>query len=655
MGIKYLVFSKEDIMKYFNDENRSSRILSILEQKHSVSLETLTEKLNVSSKTIKNEIKKLNDQLDNSAFVDIKHGVYKIYIFDRFKFERVKQEIYSQRDFLNSPQRRMAFIVYKLINSEKSYLIDDLAYEMNVARTTIINDMKKIKEILSDYNLSIIGRPNNGIILEGNELDIRNFILENIYEITYEDFKIDEDIVQFVKDTISKYKLDKETFEAFIKSLTVSFDRLMNGHSIKTLSNKYGELLRSWEFEVVTSIVEEIERRLQINFILEERLFLTLPIVGMRTPINIEEISQRVHITDEILKLVSDIIERIRFKMGLNITKDDILEDFVYHIAFLVNRLKYGVHLNNPLIDDIKENYKVAYKMAELAKEVIEENLKVSMTQDEVGFIAAYFGLFISEQELVKPKDYKIAVICGTGRVTAKLVESQLRNIFDSKTTIDLFSDDKVIGEVLDTYDLVLSTVKTKYNTSTKVLYLDKIFDKESLKRKIKDLLYAEKLDMPLVQGMDSLLLSILKEERFFILDSQLSYQENIDLMVENLYAKGYVDEGFKERIREREKKSTMAINEFVALPHTINYKSRQILISLGVSKDGVKINAHERIKLIFLICLPEQTNDDAVLVKVYDEIITIANNEKAVEDISTIENFKDLILYFVKENDIFD
>lgn len=642
-------------MKYFNDENRSSRILSILEQKHSVSLETLTEKLNVSSKTIKNEIKKLNDQLDNSAFVDIKHGVYKIYIFDRFKFERVKQEIYSQRDFLNSPQRRMAFIVYKFINSEKSYLIDDLAYEMNVARTTIINDMKKIKEILSDYNLSIIGRPNNGIILEGNELDIRNFILENIYEITYEDFKIDEDIVQFVKDTISKYKLDKETFEAFIKSLTVSFDRLMNGHSIKTLSNKYGELLRSWEFEVVTSIVEEIERRLQINFILEERLFLTLPIVGMRTPINIEEISQRVHITDEILKLVSDIIERIRFKMGLNITKDDILEDFVYHIAFLVNRLKYGVHLNNPLIDDIKENYKVAYKMAELAKEVIEENIKVSMTQDEVGFIAAYFGLFISKQQLDNQKDYKIAVICGTGRVTAKLVENQLRNIFDSKTIIDLYSDDKVIGQILDTYDLVLSTVKTKYNTSTKVLYLDKIFDKESLKRKIKDLLYAEKLDMPLVQGMDSLLLSILKEERFFILDSQLSYQENIDLMVENLYAKGYVDEGFKERIREREKKSTMAINEFVALPHTINYKSRQILISLGISKDGVKINAHERIKLIFLICLPEQTNDDAVLVKVYDEIITIANNEKAVEDISKIDNFKELILYFVKENDIFD
>ena len=51
--------------------------------------------------------------------------------------------------------------------------------------------------------------------------------------------------------------------------------------------------------------------------------------------------------------------------MGLNITEEDILDDFVYHMAFLVNRLKYGVRINNPMVEDIKENYKAAYKMAE--------------------------------------------------------------------------------------------------------------------------------------------------------------------------------------------------------------------------------------------------------------------------------------------------
>jgi len=642
-------------MKDFYDENRSARILNLIEHKHSISLGALVRKLDVSSKTVKNDIKKLNDSLGNSAFIDSKNGVYKIYIFDSSKFEEVKKKIYCQKDFLNSPQRRMAFIVYKLINNEEPYLTDDLAYEMNVARTTIINDIKKIKEILASYNLSINGKPNNGIILQGNELDIRKFILGNIYEIIYEDFQIDDDIIDFIKETTDKYKFDKTTWDLFIKSLTISFDRVINGYPISTLSNEYGELLRSWEFNLVTYIIEEIEKRLGVKFSMEERLFLTLPIVGMRTPINTEEISQHIQITEEILNLVSDIIERVRYKMGLNITEEDILDDFVYHMAFLVNRLKYGVRINNPMVEDIKENYKVAYKMAEIAKEVIEENLNVHMTQDEVGFIAAYFGLFISEQKIDKRENYKVAVICGTGRVTAKLVESQLRNIFDSQTVIDLYSDSSITGEVLNTYDLILSTVNTNFNTTTRILYLNKIFDEKDLKRRIRDIRYAELLDMPLVQGMNSILPGIIKEDRFFILNSELTYEENIDLMVDKLYSKGYVDKGFKKRIREREKKSTRALNESVALPHTINYKGKQILISLGVSKDGVKINSHEKIKLIFLICLPEQTNDDSILVRVYDEIITIANNQKAVDDISKIDNFKELILYFVKENDIFD
>src|SRR5471030_1571759 len=193
--------------------------------------------------------------------------------------------------------------------------------------------------------------------------------------------------------------------------------------------------------------------------------------------------------------------------MGLNIKLDDILEGFIYHMAFLVNRLKYGVHIYNPIVDDIKEKYKVAYKMAELAKDVIEKNLHVDMTQDEVGFIAAYFGVFISEKQIEKNKIYKVAVICGTGRITARLVASQLKGIFDANTVIDLYSDIKVTGEILDNYNLVLSTVQTKVNTTATVIHLERIFDEEALKKRIKTIKYIDKIDMPSIHGMDSILL----------------------------------------------------------------------------------------------------------------------------------------------------
>ena len=177
-------------MKYFYDENRSTRILKLIEQRHSVLMDTLVEKFEVSSKTVKNDIKELNGLLKGSAFIDNKQGKYKIYIVDRIKFEEVKNEIYNQKEFLNSPQRRMAFILYKLMNSEEPYLTDELAYEMNVGRTTIISDLKKMRDILANYNLNIIGKTNNGLVLKGTELNLRFFILENIYEMIYEEHDI---------------------------------------------------------------------------------------------------------------------------------------------------------------------------------------------------------------------------------------------------------------------------------------------------------------------------------------------------------------------------------------------------------------------------------------------------------------------------------
>ncbi len=642
-------------MKRFYDENRSTKILRLIEKRHSISMDSLAEKFEVSSKTVKNDIKELNDLLKGSAFLDNKQGKYKIYIVDRIKFEEVKKDAYNQKEFLNSPQRRMAFILYKLMNSEEPYLTDELAYEMNVGRTTIISDLKKMRHMIENYNLNIVGKTNNGLVLKGTELNIRFFILENIYGIIYEEHILDEDIVNLVKNTADKYQFDTTTFESFLQSLTISLDRLLNGHAINTLGNEYGELLRSWEFTLVNTILDEIENRLNISIPIKERLFLTLPIIGMRTPANIEGISQHVQITEEVSGLVNEIIDRIKDEMGLNIKLEDILEDFIYHISFLVNRLKYGVRINNPILDDIKQKYKVAYKMAEFAKDVIEKSLHVDMTQDEVGFIAAYFGVFISEQQIEKNKIYKVAVICGTGRVTARLVASQLKGIFDANAVIDLYSDSAITGEILNKYDLVLSTVQTKFNTTATVIYLEKIFDEEALKKRIKSIKYIDKLEMPSLQGMDSILLSILDEDTFFILDSKLSYQENIDYMIDTLYSRGYVDDGFNQRIREREEKSTMAFNESISFPHTINYENDQIVISLGIFPEETKMEKGSKIKIVFLVGLPEKTNDDIILVKLYDEIIAIANDRNTVEAISKVNNYKELILYFTKENNIFD
>ena len=382
---------------------------------------------------------------------------------------------------------------------------------------------------------------------------------------------------------------------------------------------------------------------------------MTLPIVGMRTPMDIDRV-KNLEITEEVIDLVLDIIKLIKLEMDITITPGNLLDEFTYHISFMLNRLKYGIKIKNPVLDEIKEKYMVPYKLAELTKMLIEDRTKKKVSKDELGFLAVYFSVFISENSYERNKLCSIAIICGTGKITARLIAAQLRKIVDIDTKLEMFSDSQVNKELLDQFDLVLSTIKFECDTVTPIIYLKEIFDENQLKNKIESVRYTEKLNIPMLQGMESLVLSLLDEEKFFILDSDKSYMENVDYMIDQLYDLSYVDEGFKERIHIRESKSTMVFDEYIALPHAINKETDKIVFSIGVFSDDKKSQKDQKLKVIFLLALPDvEEKDDDILVKIYDEIIAISKDKQAVENIAKVKNYRELLLYFIKQDNVFN
>ena len=285
---------------------------------------------------------------------------------------------------------------------------------------------------------------------------------------------------------------------------------------------------------------------------------------------------------------------------------------------------------------------------------LIEDRTKKKVSKDELGFLAVYFSVFISENSYERNKLCSIAIICGTGKITARLIAAQLRKIVDIDTKLEMFSDSQVNKELLDQFDLVLSTIKFECDTVTPIIYLKEIFDENQLKNKIESVRYTEKLNIPMLQGMESLVLSLLDEEKFFILHSDKSYMENVDYMIDKLYDLSYVDEGFKERIHTRESKSTMVFDEYIALPHAINKETDKIVFSIGVFSDDKKHEKDSKLKVIFLLAIPDiEEKDDDILVKIYDEIIAISKDKQVVENIAKVKNYRELLLYFIKQDTI--
>lgn len=398
--------------------------------------------------------------------------------------------------------------------------------------------------------------------------------------------------------------------------------------------------------------LDEIEQVKGYEISKEERLFLSISVAGMRTPANTAEIEQKISISEGVADLIIEMLDRIKEELNVTVIANELFDDFVYHVFFMINRLRYGFHIYNPMVDDFKNKYSVAYKMAEIGKEVLEERADIKMTEDEMGFLAAYFGVFLVEQEPEK-KRCRIAIVCGSGKIIGRLIENQLKKVFDIEPEFEFFYAE-FDEQKKDTFDYIVTTMELDIDTQTPVIFMDEVFDREYIQRKFENIRYLSEAGRSIRKGIDSLFMNLLDETRFFVLDEDSSYDENIDRMVRSLTNQGDLDAGFAQRVREREKYSTMVLDQNIAFPHTKNMLPK-LTLALGVFPNMLKDEKYGSIRLVILLGIPESMEDDTVLVRLYDDILSIGKNPDVLPKIQSMESYREFLLYVAEENNIFE
>lgn len=636
----------------FNNENRTAVILRNIEMQSVCSVESLAAKLDVSQKTIRNDIKELNCLLGGYACIGNNKGICKLIVFAPKGFTEIRNKIYKQEDLFNSSHTRMAYMFWQLMHAEEPYLTDDLSEEMKVARTTTISDLNRLRKAIEKYDLKVKGKANTGLALCGDEYKIRLFILENIYEQLYLNFPLGQTIREKLYDFQERLSMDALGFGFFYRFFVVMIQRMESGHMIKKLEPKYEELYGSSAYMIVDEFLNEIEQVKGYKISKEERLFLSISVAGMRTPANTAEIEQKISISEGVADLIIEILDRIKAELNVTVVANELFDDFVYHVFFMINRLKYGFHIYNPMVDDFKNKYSVAYKMAEIAKGVLEERVGIEMTEDEMGFLAAYFGVFLLEQE-PEEKRCKIAIVCGSGKIIGRLIENQLKKVFDVEPEFEFFYG--IFDENRkDDFDYIVTTTELHMDTKTPVIFMDEVFDREYIQRKFENMRYLSEAGRTIRKGIDSLFMNLLDETRFFVLDQESSYDENVDRMARALTNQGELDAGFAQRVREREKYSTMVLDQNIAFPHTKNMLSK-LTLAMGVFPDMLKDDKYGNIRIIILLGIPESMEDDTVLVRLYDDILSIGKKPDVIPKVQKMESYREFLLYIAEENNIFE
>ena len=631
-------------MKNLFGDNRTAEILRLFCNTPNLTANALASRLDVSERTIRNDIHVLNAELKSCASIDSEQGKYTLHVYHAENFRSLCAKLLETDGFLNSPRNRMDYIFGKLTRADSPLIADELADEMNVSRGTLANDLKRLRADIELYRLAIVGKAGKGLVLQGAESDIRHYILENVFDAIYKDYPLEPEIDKMALETFADTPFEPGLQADFRKFLILMLDRFLTDHPIGELTASFYSLTARPEFSVIDRLASRIARFLGVEFPVEEKLFILLPIIGMRTPADVR--NMRAIELDENMRALGDkLFKKIRQELDIRIENPDAIEEFLYHLMFMLNRLKFNVRTKSPLLEELREKYPLAWRMADIASRVIYSDYGLKVTADERSFLATYFGVFLEEQEEKRIKPFRAALLCGPGRITGRLIAAQLRKVLDSSVELTQLTDVNLTTEMLNSFDLIFATIEPPCFTDRPVIQIQEVFNEQALRQKIEKVKYWDRVDVPVLDDNWFVMGGLLSENKFFTFDSsEHDYETALRKMVDALTEQGQVDAGFWERLQEREKQGTMVFDHYVAIPHVVQYAGPRLILAIGTFSEPV-IHDGQEIRIIFLMGIPETVDsDDGILIRVYEEIIRVAQEPDLLEKVANAKDFQSLL-----------
>ncbi len=603
------------------------------------------DRFGVGAKTIANEVQEINQQLAGSAWIALNSGRYRLWVVDRDRYVQLRNQLVEFSHSFNDPKIRAGYILARLLRADEPLITDELAREMSVSRSTALGDISQLREDGKPYGVSIIGRPHSGVELHGDELGIRLLVLDRHYETVYSGYPIDDDLTKPLGNAICAFDLGRQVAEDVRRWYTVMLDRLLTAHPLEFLPSVYDAVHDLPAHQFGLQVADGVASMFQIEVDPAEAVFLSLPVVGMRTPRDDQRHPFRPTEDKEIQRLVDLILGRVEVDMGIQIPPEAMLAEFSRHLTFMINRLRFRIQLPYRTMTDLSTAYPVGFQMATVAAQAIEEVTGLQVPNNEVSLLTSYFQVFLEEKRSASAMSLKVAVVSEVGRVSARLVQLQVAKVMDPDTHFSLFSMDEATPETLDTFDLVISTAPEPLTTSTVVIQLAEVFDSKELLEHVNQLRFNPTASFALGAGNRSLLAKLLDRDRFTVLSPSLPYRANLDLMLNRLIQLGLVDEGFRHALAERERQSSMVIGADVAFPHaTLTRGATQIVLCIGVIP---RSNSDDGLRMIVLLGVPEKSDyDDTILIDIYEEIIRLASDRSELNRISRYTSYEQFFLH---------
>lgn len=476
---------------------RQKSIIGMLVQMNgkAITVGAISEKLNVSSRTILRELPAVEQWMtDNDFNFSRKPGKGLMVHETKDNLELMDELLHVENILpLYGREERRRQILGDLLFQEEPVKTFVYTSRFDISEGTLSGDLDALDAWLSEYQVKVIRKPGLGVYLEGTEVNVRQAITNAVLEFcdidgipallsNFPDDKNGEDtllqtpLLMFFKPDIIRFThriikeceqqlnvvyMDSSHVRLMIR-IALAVYRMQQSRYLQKFSVAHDKLADYAEFPVAKYVVGQMEKEFGLTIPDTEIDYIAVHLSTTRIWVgasNFNDPLKAMNVRHVVMSMTA-VVEKM---LALPFKGDNtLIDDLSAHIAVMEKRKSMDVLTENSQTEAVRQNYPAIYGAVETACQVLREWISPKkLRAADIGYIAMHF---VAAAERIQKNAQKIvvAVVCPTGIASSKMLAASLTRAFPDLVIRRIISAFSINTHQLkrEGIDLIISTVE---------------------------------------------------------------------------------------------------------------------------------------------------------------------------------------------------
>lgn len=450
-------------------EERAFNLLQYILTNDFCTADKAMKKLDCTERQIGYDLAKINNLLANHKFSAIKISKGRIQLSQSQKKD-IKELNFSSKGNVIIGNNKVWLIIIMIFCAREALGLNHFIINFKVSRNSVLSDLKKLSKIVKQYHVDLIYSRKLGYHFKGNQKNIRTLILLAISNLTdnylcMELIKSAVSDVGFAKEYENIYQKITDFIRTYHLSVipdyldhTVYFIALLPYHcrslfydQVRYQDHLWGDLPL---YKAVTTLYKTLESEIPEEEL--DYLFILFLSMTLGNEIYFEVYQKESEFLGDI---AAEMVNRFETITGVAFqNKQMVIENIRMHLQPAYFRLRYGIPVVNPILEQIKKDYDEVFSICRLVLEPFTDFVNDFIPDDEIAYIAIHFLAMLDLPEPLKMQKRAI-IVCQNGVASSVMMKNQLTRMFPEILFHETCNLEQFINIPADQYDIVFSTI----------------------------------------------------------------------------------------------------------------------------------------------------------------------------------------------------